>query len=60
MASVDDAVAYLDECRPAGLDVGLMARALQCCCRSADPDDLFGERKSLPGQNDASRRLITG
>ena len=60
MASVDDAVAYLDECRPAGLDVGLMARALQCRCRSADPDDLFGERKSLPGQVDACRRLITG
>ncbi len=60
MASVDDAVAYLDECRPAGLDVGLMARALQCRCRSADPDDLFGERKSLPGQIDACRRLITG
>lgn len=60
MASVDDAVAYLDECRPAGLDAGLIARALQCRSRSADPDDLFGERKSLPGQVDACRRLITG
>ncbi len=60
MASVDDAVAYLDECRPAGLDVGLIARALQCRSRSADPDDLFGERKLLPRQVDACRRLITG
>ena len=60
MASVDDAVAYLDECRPAGLDAALIARALQCRSRSADPDDLFGERKSLPGQVDACRRLITG
>lgn len=60
MASVDDAVAYLDECRPAGLDIGLVARALRCRSRSADPDDLFGERKSLPGQVDACRRLITG
>ncbi len=60
MASVDDAVAYLDECRPAGLDIGLVARALRCRSRSADPDDLFGERKSLPGQVDACRRLING
>ena len=60
MASVDDAVAYLDECRPAGLDAALIARALRCRSRSADPDDLFGERKSLPGQVDACRRLITG
>ena len=60
MASNEDAVAYLDECRPAGLDAGLIARALECRCRAADPDDLFGERKSLPGQVDACRRLITG
>ena len=60
MASNEDAVAYLDECRPAGLDVGLIVRALRCRSRSADPDDLFGERKSLPGQVDACRRLITG
>ena len=60
IASVDDAVAYLDQCRPAGLDIGLIARALRCRSRSADPDDLFGERKSLPGQVDACRRLITG
>ncbi len=60
MASVDDAVAYLDECRPAGLDAGLVARALRCRSRSADPDDLFGERNLLPRQVDACRRLITG
>ena len=60
MASVDDAVAYLDECRPAGLDAALIARALRRRSRSADPDDLFGERKSLPSQVDACRRLITG
>ena len=60
IASVEDAVAYLDECRPAGLDAGLITRALRCRSRSADPDDLFGERKSLPGQVDACRRLIKG
>jgi hypothetical protein len=60
IASVDDAVAHLDEYRPAGLDAGLIARALQCRSRSADPDDLFGERHLLPRQIDACRRLIKG
>ncbi len=60
IASVDVAVAYLDECRPAGLDAGLIARALQCRTHSADPDDLFGDRNLLAGQVDACRRLITG
>ncbi|MCH9054100.1 MAG: hypothetical protein IIA72_24145 [Proteobacteria bacterium] len=59
MASNEDAVAYLDECRPAGLDAGLIARALRCRCRAADPDDLFADRNLLPGQVDACRRLIT-
>ena len=60
IASVDDAVAHLDECCPAGLDAGLITRALRCRSRSADPDDLFGERNLLPGQVDACRRLIAG
>ena len=59
MASNEDAVAYLDECRPAGLDIGLIARALRCRSRAADPDDLFAERHLLPRQVDACRRLIT-
>ncbi|MEE8549133.1 MAG: nucleotidyltransferase domain-containing protein [Alphaproteobacteria bacterium] len=60
MASNEVAVAYLDDCRPAGLDTGLIARALHCRSRAADPDDLFGDRNLLPGQVDACRRLITG
>jgi predicted nucleotidyltransferase len=60
IASNEVAVAHLDEYCPAGLDAGLIARALQCRSRAADPDDLFAEREALPGQIDACRRMIEG
>jgi hypothetical protein len=50
MVSNDDAVASLDQCAPAGLDVGLIARALACRHAAADPDALFAERAVLPRQ----------
>jgi predicted nucleotidyltransferase len=50
MGSNDDAVAFLSERHAAGLDVSLIARALQCRQSAADPDALFPARKVLPSQ----------
>jgi hypothetical protein len=50
MVSNDDAVAYLDDNAPPGLDVGLVTRALACRRAAADPDALFPERVTLPRQ----------
>lgn len=58
MASNDDAVAYLYENRPLGLDVDLIARALQCRHDAADPDGLFPDRAALPRQVDACARFV--
>jgi predicted nucleotidyltransferase len=60
MGSNDDAVAFLHQNRPAGLDVDLAARALQCRHDAADPDHLFAERNLLPRQVDACAGLIAG
>ena len=58
MASNDDAVAFLDDRRPAGLDVDLVARALKCRRDADDPDSLFPERKTLPHQVAACAQLF--
>ncbi len=60
MGSNDAAVAFLREQRPAGLDVDLIVRALDCRRAAADPDALFPARAGLPGHIDACARLIAG
>lgn len=59
MASNDAAVAYLQETRPPGLDVDLIARALQYRQDAADPDGLFPDRAALPRQVDACAWLLS-
>jgi hypothetical protein len=60
MGSNDDGVAFLSERHVAGLDVGLIARALQCRRAAADPDALFPERMVLPAHIDACAALLAG
>ena len=60
IGSNDDALAFLSEARPAGLDVSLITRALQCRQAAADPDSLFPARTMLPSQVDACAALIAG
>ncbi len=60
MVSNDVAVAFVHECRPEGLDVDVVAQALQCRLEAADPDRLFPARNVLPGQVEACARLIAG
>ena len=48
IASNDDAVAFLAEAAPVGLDVGLVQRALALRQEAADPDPLWPERGKLP------------
>lgn len=57
MGSNDAAVALARERRPAGLDVDLLASALQCRHDAADPDPLFADRVALPAQVEACARL---
>ena len=59
IGSNDDAVAFLRERPVAGLDVGLIERALQCRQSAADPDALFPARKVLPSQIDACAALLS-
>ncbi len=58
MGSNDEAVAFLLHSAPAGLDVDLIVRALQCRQADADPDPLFAARAALPSQVDACAALI--
>lgn len=58
MGSNDEAVEFLTRSTPAGLDVGLIARALEIRQANADPDPLFSERHVLPGQVAACAALI--
>jgi hypothetical protein len=58
IGSNDDAVAYLREQNLLGLDVGLIARALECRRAAADPDELFPARAVLPSQIEAGAALI--
>ena len=60
MGSNDDAVAFLAERRPVGLDVSLIERALQCRRAACDPDALFLERTGLPSQIEACATLSVG
>jgi hypothetical protein len=60
IGSNDDAVAFLTERHVAGLDVNLIARALQCRQNAADPDALFPARKVLSSQIDACTALVNG
>ena len=59
MGSNDDAVAFLKESHPAGLDVSSLECALECRQSAADPDALFPARKVLPSQIDACVALIS-
>lgn len=58
MASNDEAVGYLRDHPPPGLDLALIGRALACRHEAEDPDRLFDERSALPRQVDACARLI--
>jgi hypothetical protein len=58
MASNDDAVAYLNERPPAGLDLSSIRDALQCRQAAADPDALFPLRAILPTQVAACTALF--
>jgi predicted nucleotidyltransferase len=58
VGSNDDAVAFLRERRPPGLDVGLIEDALGCRRAAADPDPLFPLRAILPRQVDACTSLL--
>jgi len=58
MGSNDDAVAFVNERLPARLDVGLIARALECRQAAADPDALFSARRTLLSQIDACASLF--
>jgi hypothetical protein len=58
IGSNNDAVAFLSERPLAGLDVSLIANALQCREAAADPDALFPAREVLPSQIDACATLL--
>ena len=58
MGSNDDAVAFVSERPPARLNVGLIARALECRQTAADPDALFSARRLLLSQIDACASLF--
>ncbi|MGA8817988.1 MAG: nucleotidyltransferase domain-containing protein [Xanthobacteraceae bacterium] len=58
MTSNDDAVAYLRERKPPGLDLDSIERALQCRRTAADPDLLFDLRSRLPAQVDACTAIV--
>jgi predicted nucleotidyltransferase len=60
MGSNDQAVAFLGEVRPTGLDMMLVTRALQCRQADADPDLLLAARVSLRSQIDACFALLSG
>jgi hypothetical protein len=58
VGSNDEAVLFLTQRRPPGLDVGLVEDALQCRRAAADPDALFTGRAILPSQIDACASLL--
>jgi predicted nucleotidyltransferase len=60
MGSNDDAVAFLQERPPPGLDPSPIEQALQCRRAAADPDPLFSLRPILPAQVEACAALIAG
>jgi predicted nucleotidyltransferase len=58
MASNDDAVDWLKDRAPPGLDVAPIAAALDCRRAAADPDALFPARTALPRQVAACTALV--
>jgi hypothetical protein len=58
MGSNDDALAFVSERPPAGLNVDVIGRALTCRQAGADPDSLFSARTTLPSQIRACQSLI--
>lgn len=58
MGSNDDAVAFLQERPPAGLDLASIEQALACRRAAAEPDPLFALRSVLPAQVEACAALI--
>jgi predicted nucleotidyltransferase len=58
MGSNDDAVGFLRERPPAGLDIDPIEQALACRRAAADPDSLFALRAVLPAQVAACAALI--
>jgi hypothetical protein len=58
IGSNDDAVTSLKERCPAGLDIGLLARALQCRQAGDDPDSLFPARTMLAFHVEACAALV--
>jgi hypothetical protein len=59
IGSNDDAMVFLNKKDIAGLDIGLIERALDCRNSAADPDALFPARKVLPSQIDACAALLS-
>jgi hypothetical protein len=59
MGSNDDAVGWLKDRAPPGLDVALIAAALDCRRAAADPDTLFPSRNVLPRQVAACAALVS-
>ena len=59
MGSNDAAVEWLRDRAPPGLDVALIAQALDCRRAAADPDVLFPARNVLPRQVAACAALVT-
>lgn len=58
ITSNDDAVARLNEERPATLNIDLLTDALECRRAARDPDSLFPGRCFLPQQIEACKKLI--
>jgi hypothetical protein len=52
-------VAFLQAQRPAGVDLNLIARALDCRRAADDPDMLFAARAVLPRHVEACTAFIT-
>jgi len=59
IGSNDEAVAYLADHAPLGLDVALADRALACRRQDDDPDPLFADRTLLPRQVAACAALVS-
>jgi hypothetical protein len=58
VGSNDEAVSFLSERLVVGLDISLIARALECRQAAADPDPLFPARTILPSQINACATLM--
>lgn len=58
MSSNDEAVEYLRQHKPTGLDLDSIERALQCRRAADGPDSLFDLRSYLPAQVNACKALL--